>query len=55
MDCVVRGVSKSWTGLSHFHFHFLVGEEGCWLVGSVQRDWPEVLSPQGEREHLQTW
>ena len=21
MDCVVHGVSKSWTGLSNFHFH----------------------------------
>ena len=22
MDCVVHGVAKSWTRLSHFHFHF---------------------------------
>ena len=23
MDCIAHGVSKSWTGLSDFHFHFL--------------------------------
>ena len=22
MDCIVQGVSKSWTRLSDFHFHF---------------------------------
>ena len=22
MDCIVHGVTKSWTGLSNFHFHF---------------------------------
>ena len=24
MDCIVHGVTQSWTGLSDFHFHFLV-------------------------------
>ena len=23
MDCIVHGVTKRWTGLSDFHFHFL--------------------------------
>ena len=23
MDCIIHGVTKSWTQLSHFHFHFL--------------------------------
>ena len=23
MDCIVRGVAKSWTRLSDFHFHFM--------------------------------
>ena len=23
MDCIVRGVAKSWTRLSDFHFHFI--------------------------------
>ena len=23
MDCIVHGVAKSWTRLSHFHFHLL--------------------------------
>ena len=27
MDCVVHGVSKSWTRLSDFHFHFSLGLE----------------------------
>ena len=22
MDCIVHGLTKSWTGLSDFHFHF---------------------------------
>ena len=25
MDCIVHGVSKSWTRLSDFHFHFHAG------------------------------
>ena len=25
MDCIVHGVTKSWTQLSHFHFHYLSG------------------------------
>ena len=24
MDCIVHGVTKSWTPLSHFHFHVLI-------------------------------
>ena len=24
MDCIVHEVTKSWTGLSDFHFHFLM-------------------------------
>ena len=24
MDCIVPGVTKSWTGLSDFHFHYNV-------------------------------
>ena len=23
MDCIIHGVTKSWTGLNDFHFHFL--------------------------------
>ena len=23
MDCIVHGVTKSWTRLSDFHFHFI--------------------------------
>ena len=23
MDCIVHGVTKSWTGLSNFHFHYV--------------------------------
>ena len=26
MDCIVRGVAKSWTGLSSFHFHPVHGD-----------------------------
>ena len=29
MDCIVHGVSKSWTGLSNFHFHFVQGSSIC--------------------------
>ena len=25
-DCIVHGVTKSWTGLSNFHFHFLISQ-----------------------------
>ena len=28
MDCVVNGVTKSWTWLSDFHFHFMFPELG---------------------------
>ena len=24
MDCIVRGVTKSWTGLSNFHFSLMI-------------------------------
>ena len=27
MDCIVRGVAKSWTRLSDFHFHFSLSLE----------------------------
>jgi len=26
MDCIVHGVTKSWTRLSDFHFHFVFWE-----------------------------
>ena len=30
MDCIVQGVTKSWTGLSHFHFHFVIIYHFVW-------------------------
>ena len=30
MDCIVQGVTKSWTGLSHFHFHFVIVYHFVW-------------------------
>ena len=33
MDCIVHAVTKSWTQLSSFHFHFpLDGHLGCFRV-----------------------
>ena len=33
MDCIVHAVTKSWTQLSSFHFHFpLDGHFGCFRV-----------------------
>ena len=26
MDCIVHGITKSWTQLSDFHFHFQIDE-----------------------------
>ena len=34
MDCIVRGVAKSWTWLSNFHFHFQAPFDVCLKVGS---------------------
>ena len=28
MDCIVHGVTKSWTGLSNFHVHASAGDAG---------------------------
>ena len=29
MDCIVRGVPKSWTQLSNFHFHIVMERRVC--------------------------
>ena len=38
MDCVVHGVTKSWTILSHFHFHyFLIFPTLIWATDHATR------------------
>ena len=39
MDCIVHGVTKSWTQLSNFHFHFsslLFARPQAGLMGTVR-------------------
>ena len=36
MDCMVRGVTKSWTQLSDFHFHFTQNHTQIKLYRTVQ-------------------
>jgi len=44
MDCIVRGVSKSWTRLSGFHFHFLFTFTGKVKISAYRTDrWLPVL------------
>ena len=31
MDCIVHGVTKSWTRLSKFHFHFMSQDATCYI------------------------
>ena len=35
MDCIVHGVTKSWTQLSDFHFHFNMCRHCSGLLGYV--------------------
>ena len=35
MDCIVPGVTKSWTGLSDFHFHCVSVESNHLLAGRL--------------------
>ena len=38
MDCIVHGVTKSWTALSDFHFSFIYIEclyDGSWVMGTA--------------------
>ena len=49
MDCIVHGVTKSWTRLSHFHFHSShieqsTKENAMWLYVQWERlkIWPKT-------------
>ena len=37
MDCIVHQVTKRWTGLSNFHFHF-----GASLIAQLVKNLPAV-------------
>ena len=47
LDCIVHGVTKSWTGLSNFHFHIkssriklmVEGESQQWEKGEFRKRW----------------
>ena len=50
MDYTVRGVAKSWTRLSHFHFHFVPEGEGKTCAGgSLQAGC--LWKPEGGMSH----
>ena len=61
MDCIVHGVAKSQTRLSHFHFHWcwdrlrVGGEEGDrgwngWMASSTERTWVWACLTPGDSE-----
>ena len=37
MDCIVRGVTKSWTQLSDFHFHWKLTSPRAGDQGAIMR------------------
>ena len=47
LDCIVHGVTKSWTGLSNFHFHIkssriklmVEGDSQQWEKGEFRKRW----------------
>ena len=45
VDCIVHGVTNSWTQLSDFHFHCAL-QGGCWLgaLGTRSQHWPRVCA-----------
>ena len=60
-DCIVHGVAKSQTRLSHFHFHWCwdrlrVGEEegdrgwGGWMASSTEQTWVWAYLTPGDSE-----
>jgi len=52
LDCTVHGVTKSWTWLSNFHFHFL-----CHIIGtrSKSRSHPYTKAKNYRQHDVRRW
>ena len=49
MDCIVHGITKSWTWLSHFHFHMCFMHIVTWLT---DKNYSTPLSPRKGSFHI---
>ena len=50
MDSIVHGVTKSWTGLSDFHFHFHLQELRKFLLKAIKKKKKQGLKDYFENE-----